>query len=137
MSSFNRVILMGNLTRNPELRYIPTTNTPVAKTGLAVNRRYKSNGEQREEVMFIDIVAYGRSAEIMSEYLTKGSAVMIEGRLSFSSWEQEGVKRNKHEVIVENFQMLGSRNSTTQNSDVVSKPEPQPKIEINDEDIPF
>ncbi len=105
MASFNKVVLMGNITRNPDVRTIPGSSTAVARTGLAVNRRYRD----KEEVMFIDIVAYGRNAEIMGEYITKGSPILIDGRLSMNSWEQDGNKRIKHEVIIETLQMLSSR----------------------------
>lgn len=105
MASFNRVVLMGNVTRNPEVRSIPGSNTAVARTGLAVNRKYKD----KEEVMFIDIISFGRAAEIMGEYLTKGALVQIEGRLSQNVWEKDGVKYSKHEVVIDGLQMLGSK----------------------------
>lgn len=105
MASFNKVVLMGNVTRNPDVRTIPGSSTAVARTGLAVNRKYRD----KEEVMFIDIVAYGRNAEVMGEYITKGSPILIDGRLSMNSWEQDGIKRTKHEVIIDTFQMLSSR----------------------------
>ena len=105
MASYNRVVLMGNVTRNPEVRSIPGSSTAVARTGLAVNRRYKD----KEDVMFIDIVAFGKSAETMGEYVIKGTPILVEGRLSMNTWEQDGVRRTKHEVIIDNFQMLGGR----------------------------
>lgn len=106
MASFNKIILMGNITKTPELRSIPGSNTTVARTGLAVNRKYKD----KEEVLFIDIVAFGRSAEIMGEYLVKGSSILVDGRLSMNSWEQQdGSKRVKHEIIIDTFQMIGSK----------------------------
>lgn len=105
MASFNKVVLMGNITRNPDVRSIPGSGTAVARTGIAVNRKHRD----KEEVMFIDIVAFGRNAEIMGEYITKGSPLLIEGRLSMSSWEQDGVRRTKHEVIVDTFQMMSNR----------------------------
>jgi single-strand DNA-binding protein len=106
MASLNAVILMGNLTRDPELRTTPN-GTSVASFGLAVNRRYRQGEEQREEVMFIDITCFGRQAEVASEYLSKGNLVTIEGRLQWRSWETpEGQKRSKHEVIANNVQFM-------------------------------
>lgn len=105
MASYNRIVLMGNVTRNPDVRSIPGSNTAVARTGLAVNRKFKD----KEEVLFIDITAFGKTAEIMGEYVVKGAPLLVEGRLSMNSWEQDGVKRTKHEVIIDNMQMLGGR----------------------------
>ena len=116
MASLNSVILLGNLTRDPELR--STLNgTSVASFGLAVNRRYRQGEEQREEVCFVDIVCFGRQAETASEYLSKGNLVMIEGRLQWRSWETpEGQKRSKHEVIANNIQFM-PRSSGGQDGD--------------------
>ncbi|MDY0166226.1 MAG: single-stranded DNA-binding protein [Thermoguttaceae bacterium] len=110
MASYNRVILVGNLTRDPELRYI-SSGTPVADIGLAVNdRRKNANGEWVDEAQFIDVTLWSRLAEIASEYLSKGSSVLIEGRLKYDTWEsREGEKRSKLRVVGERMQMLGSR----------------------------
>ncbi len=110
MASYNRVILVGNLTRDPELRYI-SSGTPVTDIGLAVNdRRKNASGEWVEETQFIDITLWARQAEIASEYLSKGSSVLIEGRLKFDTWEsREGEKRSKLRVVGERMQMLSSR----------------------------
>ncbi len=107
---YNKVILAGNLTRDVEVRYTPG-GTAVGNTGLAVNRKFKSaTGEQKEEVMFIDITFFGRTAEIANQYLRKGSKVLVDGRLKLDQWTaQDGSKRSKHSVTVENLQMLGSR----------------------------
>lgn len=106
MPSLNRVILMGNLTRKPELRYTPN-GTAVADLGLAVNRSYTVNGEKREDVLFVDIVAWGKTAENCNEYLEKGSGVAIEGRLQSRSWEtKDGNKRTKIEVVADSVQFL-------------------------------
>src|SRR2546421_1768059 len=106
MASFNKVILLGNLTRDPELRYTPN-GTPVATFGLAVNRRSGQGDERREEVCFVDIVTFGREAETASEFLSKGRAALIEGRLQWRSWEgQDGQKRSKHEVIADRIQFM-------------------------------
>jgi len=110
MASFNRVILLGNLTRDPELRYIPS-GTPVAELGLAVNdRRKNAQGEWVDETTFVDVTLWSRTAEVASEYLSKGSPVLIEGRLKLDSWETpDGQKRSKLKVVGERMQMLGSR----------------------------
>ena len=107
-SSFNRVILVGNLTRDPELRYTPS-GTPVCDIGLAVNDRRKNpNGEWVEETTFVDVTLWARTAEVASEYLGKGSQVLIEGRLKLDSWETDGQKRSKLKVVGERLQMLGA-----------------------------
>ncbi|MEL7500358.1 MAG: single-stranded DNA-binding protein [Planctomycetota bacterium] len=108
MASFNRVILVGNLTRDVELRYTPN-NTAVTDIGLAVNERVKRNEQWVDEAHFFDITLWGRLAEIASEYLSKGSSVLIEGRLKLDRWEQEGQKRSKIKIVGERMQMLGSR----------------------------
>lgn len=110
MASFNRVILVGNLTRDPELRHTPS-NTPVTEIGLAVNdRRKNANGEWIEETTFVDVTLWSRTAEVASEYLTKGSPVLIEGRLKLDTWESnDGQKRSKLRVVGERMQMLGSK----------------------------
>ena len=109
MASFNRVILVGNLTRDPELRYIPS-GTAVTDVGLAVNdRRKTANGEWVEETTFVDVTLWGRTAEVASEYLTKGAPVLIEGRLKLDSWEKEGKKFSKLRVVGERMQMLGAK----------------------------
>jgi single-strand DNA-binding protein len=108
MASFNRVILLGNLTRDPEIRYTPS-GTPVMDIGLAVNdRRRNQNGEWVEEPVFVDVTLWGRTAEIASEYLSKGSPVLIEGRLKLDTWEtSDGQRRSKLRVVAERMQMLG------------------------------
>jgi len=161
---FNKVILVGNLTRDLELRYLQS-GTAVGSTGIAVNRRFKSsNGEQKDETLFIDITFFGRTAEIANQYLRKGSKVLVEGRLKLDSWEdQNGGKRSKHSVVVENMQMMDSRNTQdgsynpsqpaqnsyqqpTQTQPSYNQPPQQsnqmqkesiPEIDIDDDEIPF
>jgi single-strand DNA-binding protein len=107
MASFNKVLLMGNLTRDPELRFT-SNGSALTKFGLAVNRKYKSGEEWKEEVCFVDITVWGKQAENCAEYLSKGRPVFIEGRLQFSSWEtDDGQKRNKLEVVANSVQFLG------------------------------
>jgi single-strand DNA-binding protein len=110
MASFNKVILIGNLTRDPELRYTPK-GTAVAKIGLAVNRQWKTEtGEKKEEVTFIDVDVFGRTAENVGQYVKKGSPILVEGRLKLDTWEdkQTNQKRSKLGVVAETVQFLGS-----------------------------
>lgn len=109
MAGFNKVILMGNLTRDPEIRYAPN-GTPVANFGLAVNRRYRQAEEMREDVCFVDIVVFGKQAETCGQYLSKGQGALIEGRLQMRKFEtKEGQKVTKHEVVAENVRFLSKR----------------------------
>ena len=112
MASYNRVILIGNVTRDLEIRYIPS-GTAVLDLGLAVNdkRKDSKSGEWIEETTFVDVTLWGRTAEIAGEYLSKGSPVFIEGRLKFETWEQDGQKRSKIKVVGEKMQLIGSRGS--------------------------
>lgn len=116
MASFNKVILIGNLTRDPELRVTANGNS-ICKLGLAVNRSYLTkDGERREETTFIDIDAFGKPAEIISKYMRKGRALLVEGRLRLDQWESEGQKRSKLNVVLENFQFLGGRDDDDSSS---------------------
>ena len=112
MANLNRVFLMGNLTRDPEIRYTPS-GMAVANIGLAVNRRWKdkTSGEMREEVTFVDIDAWGREAELAGQYLAKGRPLFVEGRLKLDPWEDRDSKqkRSKLKVVCERFQFLGTR----------------------------
>jgi single-strand DNA-binding protein len=111
MASYNRVILIGNLTRDPELRYIPS-GTAVTEVGLAVNdRRKDASGQWIKETIFVDVTLWARTAEVASEYLSKGSPVLIEGRLKLDTWEKDGKKNSKLRVVGEKIEMLGSRGS--------------------------
>jgi len=113
MASFNRVLLLGNLTRDPQLKYLPS-QMAVVEFGVACNRKFRTAaGEDREEVTFVDVSAFGKQAEVLNQYMTKGKPIFIEGRLKFDSWEdkQGGGKRSKLTVVVENFQFIGSRDN--------------------------
>lgn len=111
MASYNRVILVGNITRDIEVKYLPS-GTAVAEIGLAVNdRRKNQNGEWVDETTYVDVTLWGRTAEVAGEYLTKGSPVLIEGRLKLDQWETDGQKRSKLRVVCDRMQMLGSRAS--------------------------
>ncbi len=108
MASYNRVVLVGNVTRDPELRYIGS-GTAVTDLGLAVNERVKRNEQWVDEVNFFDVTLWARTAEIANEYLSKGSSVLIEGRLKHDRWEKDGQKFSKVKIVGERMQMLGSR----------------------------
>ena len=154
MASFNKVILLGNLTRDPEVRYTPK-GTAVTELGMAVNRVYTAeNGEKREETTFVDVTLWGRTAEIAGEYLKKGRPVFIEGRLQLDTWDdkQSGQKRSKLKVVGEGLQLLGGRpggggggggggdEESSGGSSRSSRPAPPPKAAPSapDEDeIPF
>ncbi len=149
---YNKVIMVGNLTRDIELKYTGS-GMAIGKTAIATNRRFKTgSGEQKEEVCFIDITLFGRAAEVANQYLKKGSRVLIEGRLVFEQWtDQSGNKRSKHSIAVDNMQMLGGREETPsggysrptprpeptpQQTTPTSKPE-IPEIDIDEDEIPF
>ena len=111
MPNLNKVMLMGNLTRDPEIKYTPK-GTAIANFGMAINRNYTTEGgEKREEVTFIDIEAFGRTAEIIGEYFKKGRPIFIEGRLKLDTWDdkQTGQKKSKLRVVADSFEFLGSR----------------------------
>ena len=119
MASFNKVILAGNLTRDPELRYTPK-GTAIARLGIACNRKWKTEtGELKEEVTFVDVDAFGKQAETIGQYLKKGRPILIEGRLKLDQWEdkQSGQKKSKLGVVLESFQFLDSGNRGEGNSD--------------------
>ena len=149
MASFNKVILLGNLTRDPEVRYTPK-GTAVTELGMAVNRVYTAeNGEKREETTFVDITLWGRTAEVAGEYLKKGRPVFIEGRLQLDTWDdkQSGQKRSKLKVVGESLQMLGGRPGTGGGgggedegaaAPRSSRPAPPARAaETDDDEIPF
>lgn len=112
MASYNRIVLVGNLTRDPQLSYTPA-NTAICKFGIATNRKFKDReGNSREEVCFVDCTLFGKGGEVFNQYMSKGRPVLVEGRLSLNQWTTpEGDKRSKHEVVVENFTFLGGGRS--------------------------
>jgi single-strand DNA-binding protein len=143
MASYNRVLLMGNLTRNPEIRYTPS-GTAVADLGLAINENFKNKaGEMVEQTCFVDVVVWGRQAETSSEYLHKGSPVFVEGRLQLDQWEsQEGEKRSKLRVRADRVQFLGAPGKSTEFSAAPAASAPQeasqpPAAPADDDDVPF
>lgn len=125
---FNKVILIGNLTRDPELRYAPS-GTSVANFGLAVNRKYKQDDEMKEEVTFINIVVFGKQADTCGQYLNKGSQVLIEGRLQEKRWEtDDGQKRSKHEIVAQGVRFM----SKTEQREPTPKQQQLPPEEVTD-----
>lgn len=153
MANFNKVILAGNLTRDPELRYTPK-GMAIAKIGLAINRSWKTEtGESKEEVTFVDIDAFGKQAETIGQYLKKGRPILVEGRLRLDQWDdkQTGQKRSRLGVVLEGFQFLDSGNRTEGGAEgprsrtvaappaaatAPSSPEAQPP-EPEQDDVPF
>jgi len=153
MANLNRVLLIGNLTRDPEIRYTPK-GTAVAEIGIAVNRVFSGeDGEKREEVTFVDVTLWSRLAEIAEQYLKKGRSVFIEGRLQLDSWDdkQTGQKRSRLRVVGENLQMLGARGEgesggaggapAARRSGPAPAPRPNPPrdpdLDTEPDDIPF
>ena len=138
----NKVILIGNTVRPIELRYLPS-GSAVAKTGIAVNRTWKDklSGEQKQETMFIDVVIYGKSAEIANQYMLKGKKVLVEGRLVLEQWvDQSGQKRSRHVIVVESFQFLDSKKEDDKPSEPTGDIEydlENPPIDIDGDCIPF
>lgn len=123
---FNKVILIGNLTRDPELRYTPQ-GTSVCNFGMAVNRKYKQGDEMKEEVTFINIVVFGKQADTCGQYLNKGNAVLVEGRLQERRWEtEEGQKRSKHEVVAQSVRFLPRKQSGSEVSSMSGGGMPPP-----------
>ncbi len=143
MASYNRVVLLGNLTRDPQLSFTPA-NTPLCKFGIATNRKWKDrDGNPQEEVCYVDCTLFGRGGEVFNQYMSKGRPVLVEGRLQFQQWSTaEGEKRSKHEVIVENFTFLGGRggeDAAPQGTAHTSAADPTPSGQTPpaDVDIPF
>ena len=136
MASYNKVILMGNLTRDPELKQTPS-NQSVAQIGLAVNRKFKGReGDMKEETTFVDCEAWGRTAETMSKYLSKGKPVFVEGRLKLDQWQdKDGNNRSKLKVVIDTFQFVDSRGAQSGQSQQPATA--TANITPQDDDIPF
>jgi len=138
MASFNKVILMGNLTRDPELRYTPK-GTAVARIGVAVNRVWKTEtGETREEVTFVDVDAYGKTAETIAQYLKKGNPILVEGRLRLHTWEdkQTQQKQSKLRVDLETFKFVGPANREGGSAPAAPRAAAAPATESPEPDVP-
>lgn len=132
MGFLNKVMLLGNVTRNPEVRFIPGRDLPVAKFGLAVTTRLSKD---KETTCFIDIVTFGKTAEMCGEYITKGMPLLIEGRLQYSTWEADGQKRSKHEVVAENIQFVSRKDKS--DSDSGNAFDEPVSGSMDEDDIPF
>ena len=145
MANYNKVLLIGNLTRDPQLSYTPN-QTAVVDFGLAVNRRWTGqDGQRREETCFVDCRAFGRLAENINKYLSKGRPLFVEGRLTFDSWTaQDGTRRSRHRVTVENFQFLGGpagagkgAGETGEGEQAAGEAASKAEQEVSSDDIPF
>jgi len=129
MPNYNKVILVGHLTRDPQLSYTPN-QTSVCQFGIAVNHKYGDKGDKKEEVCFVDCVAFGKTSDNINKYYAKGRAILVEGRLAQDQWTaQDGTKRNKHKIVIERFCFI-------ENSEQTEPPIEQDKRQNND-DIPF
>ena len=138
MASFNRVIFAGNLTRDPELKY-PQSGKPIGRISLAANRKWKTeSGEQKEEVTFVEVDLFGKSAEVVSQYCKKGSNILVEGRLKLDQWEDKATqqKRSALRIVCENFTFLSS-SEKAQGRPAASRPAEQAAGSAPDDDIPF
>ena len=148
---FNKIVLVGHLTRDIELKYTQS-GAAIGKSAIAVTRKYSTNGEKREEICFVDITFFGKSAEIANQYLTKGSKLLVEGRLKFDQWQDNnGQPRSKHSIAVESMEMLGDAKQNNQGYQQGASKKPQQQkqpvddyeIDVeadkydNDETIPF
>lgn len=142
MANLNKVMMIGNLTKDPQLSYLPS-QTPVVEFGLATNRKWndKATGEQREETCFVDCRCYGKQAETLNKYMRKGNPIFIEGRLQFDTWtSQDGQKRSKHRIFVQSFQFLGSPDRSASQPGSSQKFDSQqqaPNEGSTEDDIPF
>ncbi len=152
MANLNKVLLMGNLTRDPELRYTPS-GTPVCEFGLAVNRTFAGrDGEQKQEACFVDVTMWGRRGVVISEYFTKGQAIFVEGRLRYDTWETPDGRRSKLCVVAENFEFIGpaagpapeggrARPGRTEPRPAKATKEPEDfpdeHVDVEDDEIPF
>jgi single-strand DNA-binding protein len=125
---YNKVILIGNLTKDPEVRYTPQ-GTPVASFRLAVNQKYKSGDEMKQDTLFIDVVVWGKQGETCGQYLNKGSSALVEGRLQERRWESEGQQRSKFEVVAQQVRFLSSKRGTPSAEGDIAPPEETTDLE--------
>ena len=133
----NKVILMGRLTRDPSLT-CTSSNTPVCEFGLAVNRRWKDkDGNPKEDVMFVEITSFGRQAEVLNQYMKKGSPLLLEGRLRHQTWEKDGKRHHRHDVVLESFTFVGSRDKPDEDRSGSPDGPPGDTGATAPDDIPF
>jgi single-strand DNA-binding protein len=138
MSKLNKVFLMGNLTKDPELRYTPA-GTAIAEFGMAINREWQgSDGEKKKEVCYVQVNMFGKRAEVINEYFSKGKPIFIEGRLKFEQWEaKDGGNRNTLKVVAENFEFIGGQAGGNGSGTGPSFPEGSSPNDVNEDEIPF
>ena len=144
MANLNKVLLIGNMTRDPQLSYLPS-QTPVVEFGLAINRRYKKqDGSMADEICFVDCQMFGKRAETVNKYFKKGDPIFVEGRLKFDSWEKDGKKHSRLRVFVENFEFLGKGGGQGGGNNAAASQAPGPDTSADasygagaDDDIPF
>lgn len=138
MASFNKVILVGNLTRDPDLKTLPS-GTAVARLGLAVNNSYKSkDGNKVEDTLFIDIDVFGKQAETVDQYMKKGSSILVEGKLRYRTWTgNDGVKHYKHDMLAQRIVFMGSNKSSNTSATKAEDQNPAADVPEEDDDIPF
>ncbi len=138
MANLNKVLLMGNLTRDPELKMTPSGQA-ICKFGIAINRTFTGqDGQKREEVTFVDVDCFGKTAENVGKYFTKGKPIFIEGRLKLDTWEKDGEKKSKMGVVLENFQFLGGKDESAAPTSRQPAPTPAPGNSIHDDgEVPF
>jgi single-strand DNA-binding protein len=134
--SFNQVTLLGNLTRDVELRQLQS-GTAVCELSMAINEKYKKDGEWIEDVCFVEVTCWGRTAEVAAEYLAKGAPVLIAGRLKYEQWEKDGQKRSKLKVVAEKLQMLGGKQRSEDSQERQERPREQSQVPPSNEEIPF
>jgi single-strand DNA-binding protein len=133
--SYNSVVLVGNVTRDPEVKFLQS-GTAVCELGLAINERVKRGDEGVEDVCFVDVTLFGRTAEVAGEYLAKGAPVLIAGRLKYEQWEKDGQKRSKLKVVADKLQLIGGKQRSEDSQERQERPQEQSQVPVTDE-IPF
>jgi single-strand DNA-binding protein len=135
MASYNHVILLGNVTRDIEVKYLQS-GTAVCDMGMAINERVKRGDDYVDEPVFVDVTLFGRTAEVAGEFLAKGAPVLIAGRLKYEQWEKDGQKRSKLKVVADKLQMLGGKQRSEDSQERQERPQEQSQVPVNEE-IPF
>jgi single-strand DNA-binding protein len=136
MASYNHVILLGNVTRDIEVKYLQS-GTAVCDMGMAINERVKRGDDYVDEPVFVDVTLFGRTAEVAGEFLSKGAPVLIAGRLKYEQWEKDGQKRSKLKVVADKLQMLGQRQRSEDSQERQERPQEQSQVPVTDSEIPF
>jgi single-strand DNA-binding protein len=136
MASYNHVVLMGNVTRDIEVKFLQS-GTAVCDMGMAINERVKRGDDYVDEPVFVDVTLFGKQAEVAGEYLSKGAPVLIAGRLKYEQWEKDGQKRSKLKVVADKLQMLGQRQRSEDSQERQERPQEQSQVPVTDSEIPF